>query len=83
MDQNVVFQVIDHTQKDPSWNNSKIIYVLGCVPSNYNVTDIVDAISAVLGSCMVRYSRLELHEEIDLVTANAHNGGYYQHRNPK
>jgi hypothetical protein len=81
MDQNIVFQVLDHTQEHPGWHNSKIVYVLACVPFNYDTTDIVDAISAVLGSCMVRYARLELHEKIDLVTANAHSGGYYQHHN--
>lgn len=83
MDQNIVFQVLDHTQKDPSWHNSRIVYVLGIVPSNYDVTDIVDAISAVLGSCSVRYARLNLDEKIDLKTANKHGGGYYQHRNPR
>lgn len=83
MDQNIVFQVCDHTKKDSSWGNSEIVYVLKCVPSNYDVTDIVDAISAVLGSCTIRYARLELNEKIDLETTNGHNGGYYQHHKPR
>ncbi len=81
MDQNIVFQVLDRAQEHPGWHNSKIIYVLACVPSNYDVTDVVDAISVILGYCEVRYARLNLNEKIDLVTANAHGGGYYQHYN--
>jgi hypothetical protein len=81
MDKNIVFQVLDRNQEHPTWANSKIVYVLAVVPSNYDVTDIVDAISAVLGSCTVRYTRLLLHEKIDFETVNAHEGGYYQHHN--
>jgi hypothetical protein len=83
MDKNIVFQVMDRSQESPAWHNSKIVYILACVPERYDVTDIVDAISAVLGSCTVRYARLGLEEKIDLETVNAHDGGYYQHRNPR
>jgi len=81
MDQNIVFQVLDHDRKHPSWDNSKIIYVLKCVPSNYDVTDIVDVISTIFNYCTVRYARLLLNEKIDLETANGHSGGYYQSHN--
>lgn len=80
MDQNIVFQIPDLTQKDSTWHNSKIVYVLKCVPSNYDVTDIVDVISVLNGNCIVRYQRQELGMPLDLKTVNAGNGGYYQHR---
>jgi hypothetical protein len=80
MDQNIVFQVPDLTQKDPAWHNSKIVYVLKCVPSDYDVTDIVDVISVLNVNCTVRYQRQGMGEAINLKTANAGNGGYYCHR---
>jgi hypothetical protein len=79
MDQNIVFQVLDHTQQNPDWHNSKIVYVLTGVPSNYDVSDLVDAISVVLGNCTVRYSRSEIGRAINLESVNRLNGGYYQH----
>jgi|WetSurMetagenome_2_1015567.scaffolds.fasta_scaffold00003_189 hypothetical protein len=78
MDSNIVFQTMDWSQDKPSWSNSKIVYVLKCVPENYDVTDIVDAISVVLNKCSVRFTRLSLDEPITREQANKHSGGYYQ-----
>lgn len=79
MDQNILFQILDLTQKNPDWRNSKIVYVLRCVPSNYDVSDVADVISVLNGNCTVRYQRQELTLPLDLITANKGNGGYYQH----
>lgn len=79
MDQNIVFQIPDLTQKNPDWHNSKIVYVLECVPSNYDVSDIIDVISVLNGNCTVRYQRQELTMPLDLKTVNRGNGGYFQH----
>lgn len=78
MDQNIVFQALDQTQKDPSWSNSKIVYVLKCVPDNYDVTDVVNAISTALGYCIIRYSRIALGSAINLKQVNRTNGAYWQ-----
>jgi hypothetical protein len=78
MDKNIVFQVVDRSLPNPSWSNSKIVYVLKCAPENYDITDLVDAISVVLDDAMVRTSRLDLNEPITLDQANKHSGGYYQ-----
>jgi hypothetical protein len=80
MDQNIIFQIMDLNKKDSSWHDSKIVYVLKCVPSNYDVTDIVDVISVLNNCCTVRYQRQSMSLPIDLKTANAGNGGYYESR---
>lgn len=83
MDKNIVFQVIDWNQPRPAWSNSKIAYILRCVPENYDITDVVDAISTVLNYTTVRYSRLDLNEPITIEQACNHDGGYYQtHKKP-
>lgn len=79
MEVNIVFQTLDLTQQEPSWANSKIVYVLKCA-ENTDVTQIVDAISTVLNKCTVRYARLQLEEPITLERVNRHSGDYYQSR---
>ncbi len=80
MNVNIIFQTLDLSQKEPSWHNSKIVYILKGVSEDTDVTHIVDAISTVLNKCTVRISRLNLDEPITLEQVNRHSGGYYQSR---
>jgi hypothetical protein len=75
---NIVFQALDYSNEDPSWNNSKIVHTLNCKPLDFDVSEIVHAISVVLGCKTIRYTRLALDEKIDIQTVNRHSGGYYQ-----
>jgi len=75
---NIVFQALDYTNENPSWANSKIIYVLRCVEENYNVSTLVDALSTALGYKSIRHARLATDEKISVEVANRHDGGYYQ-----
>jgi hypothetical protein len=75
---NIVFQALDNTKEEPSWDNSRIVHSLKNKPPNYDVTDIAEALSAVLGFKTIRYVRLGLQEKIDIRTINAHSGGYFQ-----
>lgn len=69
---------MDWSQKEPSWDNSKIVYVLENVHEDFPLDDVLDAISAVLNNCTIRFSRLGMHEPISIEQANRHSGGYHQ-----
>ena len=75
---NIVFQALDNTKEEPSWDNSRIVHILRCKPANYDVSEIVSAISEVLGFKTIRYVRLDIEEKINIRTVNQHDGGYYQ-----
>jgi hypothetical protein len=75
---NIVFQALDYTKKNPAWSNSKIVYLLRNKPSNYDVADILDAISTALDFKTIRISRLNLEEKVSIAVANRHDGGYYE-----
>lgn len=75
---NIVFQALDYKHEEPSWDNSRIVHTLRCKPADYDVSEIVSAISEVLGFKTIRYVRLSLDEKIDIMTVNRHDGGYYQ-----
>jgi hypothetical protein len=75
---NIVFQALDYKQEDPSWANSKIIYVLRCVERNYDVSILVDALSTALGFKIIRHATLATDEKVSVEISNRHSGGYYQ-----
>jgi hypothetical protein len=75
---NIVFQALDYSKLNPSWENSKIVYVLRCVEENFDVSLLADALSTALGYKTIRYARLETDELVTVTNANKINGGYYQ-----
>ena len=75
---NIVFQALDSTKEEPSWDNSRIVHSLRNKPPDYDVTEIVEAISTVLGCKTIRFVRLSLDEKIDIKHVNQHSAGYFQ-----
>jgi len=75
---NIVFQALDNTKEEPSWDNSKIVHTLGFKPADYDVTEIAAAISTVLGFKTIRFVRMPMDEKINIQNVNRHDGDYYQ-----
>lgn len=71
----VVFQALD--QGKDNWEESSIVYALRA-DTDFDITPLCDAISAVLGNRTVRTSRLPLDEVVNVENACRHSGGYYQ-----
>lgn len=74
----IVFQALDSTKEEPSWDNSKIVYFLRNKPYDYDVSEVADALSTALGFKTIRMVRLSLDEKINIKNVNRHDGGYIQ-----
>jgi hypothetical protein len=75
---NIVFQVIDHEENNPTWADSTIVLVLTNAHPSLSVDSFLDTLGEEYPGRTIRFARLPVEVEITVKNANRYNGGYYQ-----